>query len=227
MQVGFKYDYSLENKVVKPYNLFAKVYKLIPAGINVLEAGCHTGQFGALLRRKGCRVTGVEIDPDAVQRAKLALDRVRLTNLEEEEVFQEFKEQFDVILFMDVLEHCRNPEEILRRARKALAPNGFVITSIPNIANWSIRWNLLRGRFEYERVGIMDQTHIKFYTIKTVTRLFENAGYKIELMDYTYSFPVFRVRKLIGGILAKTVGRLLPGLFSYQMVIKARPKGSD
>jgi 2-polyprenyl-3-methyl-5-hydroxy-6-metoxy-1,4-benzoquinol methylase len=220
---GLKYDREAQAEIEKPYSTFAKVYKLIPADINVLDVGCHTGQFGAVLKLKGCRVTGIEIDAAAADHAKRLLDDVRLADVEAADAFLELDERYDVILFLDILEHCRWPAEILKRARESLKPQGFVVASIPNIANWSTRLNLLLGRFEYERIGLMDETHLRFYTIKTARKLFEEAGYKIELIDHRFSLPVFRVRKFLGGTLAKILGRLFPGLLSFQMIIKARP----
>jgi hypothetical protein len=88
-----------------------------------------------------------------------------------------------------------------------------------------VRKNLLFGKFEYEPIGIMDETHLRFYTIDTARQLFYDAGYNIEVMEHRYSFPFFRVRKFSGRMLTKILGPILPGMFSYQMVIKARPRG--
>jgi 2-polyprenyl-3-methyl-5-hydroxy-6-metoxy-1,4-benzoquinol methylase len=224
MNEGLKYDYPVEDKLHKPYSIFAKIYALIPSGTDVLDVGCHTGRFGACLKEKGCRVTGIELNADAVTRAKLVLDDVHWASAEDPVTFKELEKRYDVILFLDVLEHCRRPEEVLKLAQHALTQRGFVIASIPNIANWWVRKNLLFGKFEYESSGIMDETHLRFYTIDTARKLFHEAGYKIELMDHRYSFPFFRVRKFFGGMLAKVLGPISPGLYSYQMVIKARPE---
>jgi 2-polyprenyl-3-methyl-5-hydroxy-6-metoxy-1,4-benzoquinol methylase len=227
MNADLKYDYAVADKLHKPYSIFAKIYGLIPDGSEVLDVGCHTGRFGACLKEKGCRVTGIELDGDAAERAKLALDDVRWANAEDPATFKELEKCYDVILFVDVLEHCRRPEEVLKAAQTVLAPHGFVVASIPNIANWWVRKNLLLGRFEYEPIGIMDETHLRFYTIATARKLFHNAGYIVEVMEHRYSFPFFRIRKFFGGMLARVIGPRLPGLFSYQMVIKARPSGRE
>ncbi|MGH7797746.1 MAG: class I SAM-dependent methyltransferase [Candidatus Binatia bacterium] len=226
MAVELKYEYGVEDQLHKPYSVVAKVYKLVPDGRSVLDVGCYTGRFGALLKRKGCRVTGIEVNPMAAERAKLVLDEVRLVDVENSDSFYDLKSKYDVILFLDILEHCRCPREVLKTARDLLTREGFVVASIPNIANWWVRKNLLFGKFEYESIGIMDETHLRFYTIDTVRKLFHEAGYKIELMEHRYSFPFFRVRKCFGGILAKVLGPRLPGMFSYQMVIKARPEAN-
>jgi 2-polyprenyl-3-methyl-5-hydroxy-6-metoxy-1,4-benzoquinol methylase len=224
MSEDLKYDYSVADELHKPYSIFAKIYALIPGGSEVLDVGCHTGRFGACLKEKGCRVAGIELNSEAAARARLVLDDVRCASAEEPATFKELDRRYDVILFLDVLEHCRSPEEVLKSVQNALTQQGFVIASIPNIANWWVRKNLFFGRFEYESIGIMDETHLRFYTIDTARKLFHDAGYNIELMEHRYSFPFFRVRKVIGGMLAKVLGPVLPGLFSYQMVIKARPE---
>lgn len=218
-----KYDREAQAEIQKPYSVFAKIYKLVPEGSNVLDVGCHTGKFGAVLKQKGCRVTGIEIDAAAAEQAKRRLDDLILADVEAVDTFHNVSEKYDVILFLDILEHCLWPAEILSRVRQSLSTGGFVIASIPNIANWSTRLNLFFGRFDYERTGLMDETHLRFYTIKTARKLFETAGYRIELVDHRFNLPVFRVRKIFGGTLAKILGYFFPGLFSYQMIIKARP----
>lgn len=218
-----KYDREAQAEIQKPYSVFAKIYRIVPEGSHVLDVGCHTGKFGAVLKQKGCRVTGIEIDAAAAEQAKKILDDLRLADVEEIDSFHDLAGKYDVILFLDILEHCRRPSEILKRVRESLSPQGFVIASIPNIAHWSIRLKLFLGRFEYERTGLMDETHLRFYTLKTARQLFEHAGYQIELVDHRFSIPMFRVRKVFGGTLAKILGYCFPGLFSYQMIIKARP----
>lgn len=218
-----KYDREAQAEIQKPYSVFAKIYRLVPEGSKVLDVGCHNGKFGAVLKQKGCRVTGIEMDAAAAEQAKRILDDLRVADVEAVDTFNNLNEKFDVVLFLDILEHCHWPAEILSRVRQSLSPGGFIVASIPNIANWSTRLNLFLGRFEYERTGLMDETHLRFYTIKTARKLFETAGYRIELVDHRFSLPVFRVRKFFGGTLAKILGYFFPGLFSYQIIIKARP----
>jgi O-antigen biosynthesis protein len=227
VQDGLKYDREVQAEIGKPYSVFAKVYRMVPSGIDVLDVGCHTGKFGAVLKQKGCRVSGLEIDRAAAEQAKARLDAVRVGNVETPDTFASFEKQFDAILFLDSLEHCQWPGEVLKRARAFLTPQGFLIASIPNVANWSIRTRLLFGKFEYEPTGLMDESHLRFYTIKTARELFEAAGYTIEAIDHRFNLPVFRIRKFLGGMLAKFFGGLFPGLFSYQMIIKARPRASS
>lgn len=119
-----------------------------------------------------------------------------------------------MILFLDVLEHCRWPADVLKRVQEVLNPGGFIIASIPNVANWSVRINLLMGRFEYEQLGLPDETHLRFFTVKSACRLFETAGYRIDFLDHRFSIPIFRMRRFLGGLLAKFLGRMIPGLFS-------------
>ena len=86
---------------------------------------------------------------------------------------------YDVVLFLDVLEHLAHPEEVLIAARGWLRPRGIVLCSIPNVAHWRVRLSLLRGRFDYEDVGLLDRTHLRWYTRRTARELVAGAGYQI------------------------------------------------
>ena len=107
MSEDLKYDYTVADKLHKPYSIFAKINALIPSASEVLDVGCHTGRFGACLREKACRVTGIELNPDAAARARLVLDDVRCASAEDPGTFESLGRRYDVILFLDLLEHCR------------------------------------------------------------------------------------------------------------------------
>lgn len=210
---------KLVSEIANGRTMLGKVYRMIPAGLSVLDIGCHTGEFAAQLKQKGCRVTGLEINPQAAERASSVLDRAIAGNIESPEIMQRIEEKFDAVLFLDVLEHCQYPEEILARVRHLLQPDGFVLSSIPNIAYWKIRRDLLRGKFDYQPTGILDETHLRFFTIATVRELFAAADYKIEAMEFFLKPPKFLKQKIIPTLVA----RQFPGLFAFQMIVKARP----
>ena len=86
---------------------------------------------------------------------------------------------YDVVVFSDVLEHLASAESVLRKTNAILAYGGRVIISLPNVAFFLNRWNLLRGRWDYADDGILDRTHLKFFTLLTSKRLIENTGYQI------------------------------------------------
>jgi len=152
--------------------------------LNVLEVGCASGYWGALLRAEGCRVVGVEPDPESAQYAKAVLDEVFVGGID---LFLEsyVGEAFDVISFVDVLEHTRNPQEILLRCQYILNDKGVIVCSIPNVAHLSVRTMLLAGRWDYVRTGIMDDSHVIFFTKNTVIDLFSKSGLRILDMKAT------------------------------------------
>jgi len=116
-----------------------------------------------------------------------------------------------VIVFADVLEHLRQPEEILSRCKQLLLPSGFVIASIPNIAHWSMRWNLLFGRFDYTNLGLLDRTHLRFFTYKSAFDLFEKSGYAVDCFDF------------VSGRFPKSMARFCPGFFAWDFIVRAYP----
>ena len=163
-----------------------KMLKLIDSGKEVIDFGCATGYFSRLLQNKGCIVTGVEINPDAAKIAEQYCEKVIVADLDYVSIKDIFPEQrFDVAVFGDVLEHLRNPWRVLEETKHILKEDGYVVASIPNIAHGSIRLSLLQGRFEYTEFGILDNTHIRFFTRETVKELFKRAGYLADIVDRT------------------------------------------
>jgi len=151
----------------------------------ILEAGCASGYFGNALRAFGHEVWGVETDNQAAAVAKESLDNVFVGTIEK---FLETKDRpsaFDFVTFGDVLEHIADPETILRQTRELLGPQGCVIASIPNVAHLAVRSMLLEGRFEYSKLGIMDETHLRFFTRDSILELFAHAGFTVERIAKT------------------------------------------
>jgi 2-polyprenyl-3-methyl-5-hydroxy-6-metoxy-1,4-benzoquinol methylase len=120
-----------------------------------------------------------------------------------------------------VLEHVRDPGAALRRLRSLLDPGGWIVVSTPNIANWSVRLLLLAGRFEYTERGIMDRTHVHFFTRRTLLRLLRDNGFAVTRFDVTCPLPVLRRPPLTRW--AHGAAGALPGLLAYQFVVTARP----
>ena len=197
-----RYDFELH--LDRPGNVHAIQFGLVPEGSFVLDVGCHTGIMGnALIGRKRCRVVGIDQDEAALRVAATRLERVANLDIEQPDwasnLLIEPDEKFDVILFGDVLEHTRNPGRILREARTLLKPDGRVIVSVPNVANLRVRLGLLKGNFNYEESGILDRTHLRFFTRKTARELLEQAGFRIAQSRVAgYSLPHWLIRKFPG-----------------------------
>ncbi|GAA3525370.1 glycosyltransferase [Zobellella aerophila] len=156
--------------------------------LQILEVGCSSGYLGVALREAGHRVFGVEPTHEAAQVAAGVLDNVFEGFVQD--FFVEFPDlKFDVVIYGDVLEHIADPKGVLELTRNHLAPSGFVIASVPNVAHICIRAMLLEGRWDYTDLGIMDRTHLRFFTKKTLVELFSKSAYKITDINSTTLAP--------------------------------------
>ncbi|MBI4697841.1 MAG: methyltransferase domain-containing protein [Nitrospirae bacterium] len=163
---------------------------LVPEGpLKILDVGCGSGALGkSLLERGASEVTGIELDRQACEEAGRNLSRVICGNIEEIEL--EFEEgYFDCMIFGDILEHLKDPLSTLQKLAKYLKDSGVVIASIPNIRFFGIMHMLAEGRWEYADSGILDRTHLRFFTKKEMERLFEDAGFEISGMDVNLLHP--------------------------------------
>jgi 2-polyprenyl-3-methyl-5-hydroxy-6-metoxy-1,4-benzoquinol methylase len=176
-QHAFKYTEFQDD----PASTHSKIVSLVPPATRVLEFGCATGYMSEVLKnRLGCTVVGVEIDRDAAAIAERHTERVIVGDAEKIDYAAELAgEEFDVVLFADVLEHLKEPGEVLRRVRPFIGENGVVIASIPNIAHASVRLALLGGEFRYREWGLLDDTHLRFFTRASIQDMFEETGYTV------------------------------------------------
>jgi SAM-dependent methyltransferase len=142
--------------------------------------GSHTGYFSRVLRDHGCEVIGVEINAEAAARASAAGFDVRVGSVEDEALLADLPRDFDALLLMDVLEHLVDPWTTLSRLRAHLHPGGETLVSLPNVACWTMRRALLAGRWEYTRDGLLDRTHLRFFTFPTAQALIRDAGFTLE-----------------------------------------------
>jgi 2-polyprenyl-3-methyl-5-hydroxy-6-metoxy-1,4-benzoquinol methylase len=148
-----------------------------------LEFGCAGGGTGARIKATypGARVIGVEINPVAAEIAKTRLDRV--LSLDMETVDYDLHDipaaSVDTAILADVLEHLRDPWSALRRLRSRLTPDAQVIASIPNTRNLWLISELVSGRWRYEPAGLLDITHLRFFTLEEMKRMFAETGYTV------------------------------------------------
>ncbi|MCB1645300.1 MAG: methyltransferase domain-containing protein [Pseudomonadales bacterium] len=163
------------------------------APLRILEVGCSSGYLGKFLKSAGHEVWGIETQPIAVARASKCLDYVYPGTVQSFIIDHESENQrFDIIIFGDVLEHLADPADILRACRKLLTHSGEILASVPNVSHEAVRLMLLEGRWEYQKTGIMDQTHLRFFSRDTLVSLFTETGYKITSMD-TVTLPLSNV----------------------------------
>ncbi len=186
---------------------------------NVLECGCSTGFISRLIQASGSRVVGIEIDSKAAEEARRFCAEVLPVDLNDKEWTKNVGAQFDLVTFGDVLEHLLDPQSALYEARHALNPGGRILISLPNIAHWTMRVKLLLGRFQYQSTGLLDYTHLRFFTVITARRMIEAAGYRIIKFH-----PVFAGR-LTSHFrpLWQQLTNLLPNLFAFQMLFLIEP----
>lgn len=160
------------------------VLRFVDAGHHVLDIGCATGWQSRQLVERGCTVVGVEVDPAAAERARRWCQRVVVCDLDVADLAVEIgDERFDVIAAGDVLEHLRDPVGLLRSVAPLLRAGGRVVASIPNVAHGSVRLALLTGAFPYAEAGLLDRTHLRFFTRDSVEELFASSGYTIDALD--------------------------------------------
>lgn len=218
----------------------------------VLDVGCGIGLNGAAAKRRGARVTGIEIVPASIARAREVLDEVLSVDISSSDALRGAlgDRRFDLILLADVLEHTPDPDAALGRLLPYLEEDGHLILSLPNVAAWPVRLGLLAGQFDYQPSGILDDSHLRFFTRKSAVGLAERAG--LEVLRVEQNPMLVRAAKDLilkattpsgGGPVDPTalmnslpykayqglvrpvedvVANRLPGLFAFQNVIVAR-----
>jgi methionine biosynthesis protein MetW len=202
----------------------------IERGSRVLDVGCATGYFARrLVEEKGCRVVGVEGDTQAAEEARSHCERVHVGNLEDGAFLGKIEDRVDVVFFGDVIEHLAEPSPLLNRAHSWLKAGGRVICSVPNVAYWKIRYELLRGRFDYQEIGILDRTHLRFYTRESFAKRLRETGYRVDAVRPVCSDPqplAFRVsdpaRRPSPSALRNFLLRRFPAWMATQFLFRAR-----
>ncbi len=212
-----------------PYSSHEIILSLLPSRQRVLDVGCGLGLLAPDLRARHCPSAGIDFLAEEYLRGMY--DEYSSQDLEALQVLP-FSHEFDVAIMADSLEHLRNAKALLKTVTKSLSPGGCVIISTPNIAHWYCRLSLLLGRFNYGEKGILDETHVHFYTLDSLRSLVRNADLEITTEKFTgLPFEVIfesvgqsKALKMLDRFYYKLV-QLWPRLFAYQIVIKARLRG--
>lgn len=170
-------QYALEVEIGPP-NAHTFTLEMVGPDRDVCEFGCGAGGMTRALSEIGCNVVGVEIDPIAAELARSAADHVVVGDVATMDLAAELGEgRFDVLVFGDVLEHLPDPLAALRATRSLLRPGGHIVLSVPNVAHGDVRLALLAGRFDYADLGLLDSTHLRFFTWDTLRNLLREAGF--------------------------------------------------
>jgi methionine biosynthesis protein MetW len=216
-------------RLLDPEEVTGIAAEMISPGSRVLDVGCGAGALTRMLADK-CGAEFVGIEPDPVRAAR-AMERGLMVHVGylTQEIIREIG-SFDIVLFADVLEHLPNPQAVLLLSRAALKPRGAVIVSVPNVAHWSVRLCLLRGKFQYRESGIMDATHLRWFTDDGIESLLASSGFRVIQYRATagqglpdndnraplrWLSPNYRTRFL------RMASRKWPTLFGAQHVLKA------
>jgi 2-polyprenyl-3-methyl-5-hydroxy-6-metoxy-1,4-benzoquinol methylase len=194
----------------------------LPAKVErMLELGCGNGATAALVKaeRKVAWAGGVEVVPDAAEKAKAVCDQVWLGDIERMEIEKSIPpESLDLILCLDVLEHLVDPWTVVKRITPLLGKSGRMIVSIPNIRHYKfIRDLLFKGKFRYADAGLLDRTHLRFFVRETAVELVEAGGLKTTVTENAQRWPSGDFRSILS---QATFGRL-DGLMVKQWLIVA------
>ena len=196
-------------------------------GRRLLDVGAADGLLGRHLTARGWKVTGIEADPVMAAAGAAHCERMLVADLNRG--VPALDGLFDTIVCGDVLEHLADPAGVLRALLDVLAPGGEAIVSVPNVAHLWMRVSVAAGRFDYGDRGILDRTHLRFFTWRTFTALLADAGLEVVRRTAT-PVPLYQVipgrwhGRALAGVHALSAGaaRALPRLLGYQFVVGAR-----
>jgi len=196
---------------------------LLGGARRVLEVGAATGYVSEAIASMGSTVAAVEVDDRSASIARQRGLDVRTGTVD---TVVRPDELFDCVVLLDVIEHVADADRFLDSCLEHLTSDGCVILSVPNIAHWTVRWSLLRGRFEYTSTGLLDETHLHFYTAASLERLLHEHGCRIverrqALGLYAYAKSTNREWLWQRRKLVRRAASRWPELFAFQFVWKA------
>jgi methionine biosynthesis protein MetW len=195
--------------------------RLLPAGGSALDLGCASGGLLALLRPRAGHLAGLELSATAALAAADVADEVVQGALEDPDL-PFAPDGFDLVVLADVLEHLADPQAALRRAAGWCRPGGAVLVSVPNVAHWSARLALARGRWPQEESGTFDSSHLRWFTRASLQELLAGAGLRDVQLDAIV--PALRNHLGPGQLVQRAepawqaLGRRVPRLLGYQIV---------
>lgn len=221
-----KYDYQ-----VQPDSAPARVVRLTGRDKRVLELGSGPGAVTRLLKENGCRVTALEVDEQAIALVREFCEQVYRCNLNDTDWQKVLgaAEPFDVVVAADVFEHLYDPWTALERVPSLLASGGYAVVSLPHAGHNAVIGCLASGDLEYQPWGLLDKTHIRFFGVSNIQRLFEGAGLKIIEAEMVVKSPEqteFARRWRALPVELREALEAMPYGSIYQVVVKAVPKSA-
>lgn len=213
-----------------PYSSHSKIYSKIwkqLQGARVLELGVGDTSLTRKMVENGAIVDAIEIDPRSAELAEIYCQRVYQSNLEDLKNIG-LSDEYDIVLAVDVLEHLKEPEHVLYKIKDYVKKDGLLIVCLPNVANLYVRINLLFGRFPYHTKGILDKTHLHFYTLNSAKSMLTKTGWVVFEKDVTsipagIVFPFLLRKKLLWLIgLLHAITKVMKCLLAYQWIFYCR-----
>ncbi len=183
---------------------------------NALEVGCGAGGTGKLIKEKFgiAKYVGVELVPEIAVKAEKNLDTAICGDFEKMIANNALsgvdENKYGLVLFLDTLEHMYDPWMVLKKVRNWMAEDGYLVISIPNAGHISVVKKLLTDKFQYEKSGLLDLTHIRFFTFFTIKKMLEDSGYEIAGYTTLNDLAIFKI---------KLFNFLTFGVFKKQFVI--------
>lgn len=191
-----------------------RVLKLVGGpGLQVLDVGCAGGHLGKFVQEHGNTVDGADLSDSAAEKARATLRNVYVFDIEATWPAEVANGSYDVAILGEVLEHVFNPVEVLAEVRRALKPGGRVVITTPNFTLWIARLQFLFGRFRYQKYGIWDFGHIRWFTYKYLNEVLQEANFEL-LEEMHLPHP-------------RSLDRVVdwwPSLLAYHFIVSARAK---
>ena len=206
--------------------LIELIRRFAPQGGTLLDLGAAGGELGAAVRDRFDSTIGFEYDADRLGQLRSRFDQVVIADLE---TVRTLPSGVSAIVLADIIEHLRNSTNLLSMVKRSLNSDGVLFLSVPNIANITVRLGLLFGVFEYRDRGILDFTHLRFFTMRTIKREIEKAGFRIIAIRGS-SVPIRLIITWMPDVILRMGERVLTwitriwrGLFAYQIILVAVP----
>ncbi len=210
------------------HSFIAAQLQKLPDQSKVLDVGTASGTLARMCATKPLRLFGVEPNADWAQIASPLYERIWVGTIEE--IDQGCLSGYDAVVLGDILEHLPAPEQVLQKLVSQQSPDCLFIISVPNVANLWVRLNLLFGRFDYTDRGILDRTHLRFFTRKSLVAMVANTGLSMLSIQATpiplelvSSFFNSAPGRFLHTLLAQWT-KLMPSLLGYQFVVEARKR---
>ena len=208
------------------HSLIAARLNALPAQNKILDVGTASGTLARMCQNNSLRLFGVEPNPEWARIATPLYEKIWVGYIDD--IGDELLKGYNAVVLGDVLEHLSTPETVLQKLAAFQGSNSVFMISVPNIANLWVRLNLLFGRFDYTDRGILDKTHLRFFTRKTLITMLKNVGLEIVSIQVT-PIPLELVSKFFvstpGKFLHAAFARLtslFPTLLGYQFIVEAR-----